>query len=298
MTHTPDSSVGSHSYEGYALDAENAAEMARLMVQDRVLTQAMGGVLPEQTDLSQVYHVLDIACGPGGWLLDVVHQHPHTHGVGIDISQLMMEYATSLATAKGLPNVQFRVMDATQRLDFPDNTFDLINGRILVGFLSRPQWPALIQECARITKPGGILRLTEAEWGFTNSAAFDTLSGFIALAAYRAGHSFSPHGRTIGTANVLRLLLRQTGYQDIQYRAHAVDYSAGTELHEGNVQDHLVFHKLIQPFFVQTQVATQEELESLHAQMEEDMQSEDFSAIDYFLTVWGHKSESVPPSHS
>jgi len=298
MTHTPDSSVGSHSYEGYALDAENAAEMARLMVQDRVINQAMGGVLPEQTDLPQVYHVLDIACGPGGWLLDVVTQYPHMHGVGIDISHLMIEYATSLATSQRLSNVQFQEMDATKPLHFPDNTFDLVNGRIFVGFLSREQWPALIQECARITKPGGLLRLTEAEWGFTNSPAFDKLSGLIGLALYRAGHSFSPHGRTIGAANVLRSLLRQAGYQDIQYRAHALDYSAGTELHEGNVQDHLVFHKLIQPFFVQTQVATQKELESLHAQMEEDMQSEDFCAIDYFLTVWGYKSESVPPSHS
>ncbi len=298
MTHTPDSSVGSHSYEGYALDAENAAEMARLMVQDRVINQAMGGVLPEQTDLSQIYHVLDIACGPGGWLLDVVTQYPHMHGVGIDISHLMIEYATSLAASQRLSNVQFQEMDATKPLHFPDNTFDLVNGRIFVGFLSREQWPALIQECARITKPGGLLRLTEAEWGFTNSPAFDKLSGLIGLALYRAGHSFSPHGRTIGTANVLRSLLRQAGYQDIQYRAHALDYSAGTELHEGNVQDHLVFHKLIQPFFVQTQVATQEELESLYAQMEEETQSEDFYAIDYFLTVWGRKSELVSPSRS
>ncbi len=176
MTDSMDSSSGAHRYEGYALDAENAAEMARLMVQDRLLTQAMGGVLPEQSDLSQVYHVLDIACGPGGWLLDLVTQYPHMQGVGIDISQLMMEYASSLATSQGLSNVQFHVMDAMQPLHFSDNTFDLVNGRIFTGFLSTHQWSALLQECARITRPGGILRFTEAEWGFTNSAAYDTLS--------------------------------------------------------------------------------------------------------------------------
>lgn len=37
MTETPDSSPNTPGYEGYALDAENAAEMARLMVQDQVL---------------------------------------------------------------------------------------------------------------------------------------------------------------------------------------------------------------------------------------------------------------------
>ncbi len=298
MTDLPASSSGAQGHEGYVMDAENAAEMARLMLQDRLLTQAMGGVLPEQTDLSQVYRVLDIACGPGGWLLELMTQYPQMQGIGIDISQLMMEYATSLATAQGLPNLQFRVMDATKPLDFPDNTFDLINGRILTGFLSTHQWSALLEECARITRPGGILRLTEAEWGFTNSAAFDKLMGLSNLAMQRGDHSFSPHGRVIGTASVLRLLLRRAGYQDTEYRAHAVDYSAGTVLHESNVQNMLIVHRLFQPFLVQMQATTQEESQILYEQMEKDMQSEDFCAIDYFLTVWGHKSESVPPNHS
>src|SRR6266550_6572850 len=45
MTDNPDSSVsGTH---GYVIDAENAAEMARLMLQDRLLTQSMGGLISE-----------------------------------------------------------------------------------------------------------------------------------------------------------------------------------------------------------------------------------------------------------
>src|SRR5207244_11733849 len=106
MSDTRDSSTGPSGYEGYVMDAENAAEMARLMVQDHLLTQAMGGLVPEQSDLSQVYHVLDIACGSGGWLLDLVTQYPHLQGIGIDISQLMIEYDTSLATSQGLSNMQ------------------------------------------------------------------------------------------------------------------------------------------------------------------------------------------------
>ncbi|MFL5658811.1 MAG: class I SAM-dependent methyltransferase [Ktedonobacteraceae bacterium] len=288
MTDIPDSSSAAH---GYIVDAENAAEMARLMLQDHLLTQAMGGPLPEHTDLSQVYHVLDMACGPGGWLFDLVQQYPHIQGVGIDLSQLMIEYATNLATSQNLPNVQFRVMDLTQPLHFPDNTFDLVNARILTGFLSTHHWSALLQECARITRPGGILRLTEVEWGFTNSAALDMLSGFAALGNYRAGHSFSPHGRTIGTTPVLRLLLQRAGFQNIQQRAHVIDFSAETDIHESSVQNNLIFHKLIQPFLVHMQVATQEELEQLHQQMEEEFQAEEFCGIDYYLTVWGRKSK-------
>jgi hypothetical protein len=54
MTDTMDSSFDAHAHEGYIVDAENAAEMARLMRQDHLLTQMMGGPIPEQTDLSQV----------------------------------------------------------------------------------------------------------------------------------------------------------------------------------------------------------------------------------------------------
>jgi SAM-dependent methyltransferase len=292
MTDIPALSSGTtQPYERYFIDAENAAEMARLVLQDRLITKSMGGVLPEQTNLSQVFHVLDLACGPGGWLLDLVEQYPHIRGVGIDISHLMMSYANNLAKERDLPNVQFHVMDATQSLDFADNSFDLVNGRIMTGFMTAQQWPALVEECRRVLRPGGILRLTEVEWGFTNSPALDTLSGMTALSLYRGGHSFSPSGRTVGTANMLRLLLKQAGYQDIQYRAHAVDFSKGAEVHESNVQNVLVVYKLIQPFFLKMQVATEEELQRVYGRLEQEMLAEDFCAVDYYLTVWGRKSE-------
>jgi ubiquinone/menaquinone biosynthesis C-methylase UbiE len=287
----PASSSEFPDHDGYIIDAENAAEMARLVVQDRLITRLMGGVLPEQPDLSRVSHVLDVACGPGGWLLDLVEQHPHIHGIGIDISQLMMNYATYLAKERALTNVRFHVMDATQHLNFADSTFDLVNARLLTGFLSTQQWSVFIEECKRITKPGGILRITEAEWGFTNSAAYDQLVQYNYLALSRSAHSFSPHGRTCGTTNMLRLLLRRAGYERIAYQAHAIDYAAGTEAHSSNCQNLLTFHKLIQPFLVQMQVASLEELQRLYRQVELDIASEDFCAIDYFLTVWGYKRE-------
>ncbi len=289
MTEKHDASSGTHPYDGYVLDAENAVEIARLMLQDHILTQALGGPLSEQSDLSGVQQILDIGCGPGGWLLDVIQQYPHIHGTGIDVSHLMVEYATSQVAAQGLTNVQFHVMDATGPLDFPDNTFDLVNGRILMGFLSKAQWPLLLAECARIIKPGGILRITEAEWGFTNSPAYDKLTGIANLAAFRSGHSFSPNGRNIGAASMLRSLIQKAGYEVMGNKAHAVDYSSGTEAHDSNVQNMLIFYRLFRPFLVQMQVATNEEIEQLYAQMEQEMQAEDFCAIDYFLTVWGRK---------
>src|SRR5579883_3309683 len=102
MADIPDSEHSQQRHEGYVVDAENAAEMARLMVLQQVLTTAMGGVLAEQSDLSQVHDVLDIACGPGAWVLDVAQQYPDMRLVGIDISQLMIEYANVLADSQGV----------------------------------------------------------------------------------------------------------------------------------------------------------------------------------------------------
>ncbi|HEY7414014.1 MAG TPA: methyltransferase domain-containing protein [Ktedonobacteraceae bacterium] len=287
MTNSSDSPAS--GLHGYIIDTENAAEMARLMLQDRMLTRALGGLVPEPIDLSKASQVLDIACGPGGWLLDLATHYPHIYGVGIDISQLMIEYAASQAASMMLPNAQFHVMDVTKSLDFPDASFDLVNARVLTSFLAKERWPALLQECFRITRPGGILRLTEAEWGATNSPAYEKFTSFAALGNWRAGHSFSPFGRTFGTPPVLRLLMRQAGYQHIQHRACAVDYSVGTEDYESGIQNYLVFHKLVQPFLVQMQVATEEELQDVYAQLEEEMQAEDFCAFDYYLTVWGKR---------
>ena len=50
----------------YILDAESATEMARLINQDRMLTEGMGGLFPERDDVSSMHDILDIACGPGG----------------------------------------------------------------------------------------------------------------------------------------------------------------------------------------------------------------------------------------
>src|SRR2546421_6673892 len=66
-----------HPSTGYVIDAESPAETARLMKQDRLLTECMGGVFPEGVDLSPSTSILDLACGPGGWALDVAFAYPH-----------------------------------------------------------------------------------------------------------------------------------------------------------------------------------------------------------------------------
>src|SRR2546429_7102739 len=93
----------------YILDSESSAEMARLVRQDRLITQGMGGLFPERSDLTGIARVLDIGCGPGGWVIEVAFNHPNVQVVGIDISQIMIQYARIHAELQGLENARFRV---------------------------------------------------------------------------------------------------------------------------------------------------------------------------------------------
>lgn len=93
----------------------------------------------------------------------------------------------------------------------------------------------------------------------------------------------------MGTTPLLARLLRDAGYQNIQQRAHVMDYSVGTEAHEGIYQNNMVAFKLIQPFLLQAGVTTQEEVDQLYEQMLLEMQSPDFCGLAYLLTVWGKR---------
>src|SRR5579863_2086229 len=117
MTTSPDSQESKGSY---FIDAEDSSEMARLLDQDMLVTRSMGGLFPERADdLDHIHTILDVACGPGGWVLRVAREYPHLQVTGVDISERMVGYARSLAQASGLPNAHFNVMDVLHPLEFP-----------------------------------------------------------------------------------------------------------------------------------------------------------------------------------
>jgi SAM-dependent methyltransferase len=133
-------------------DATSAVEVGRLLDQDQLITKVIGGVFPERLDLTNVYRILDLACGPGGWALEAA-RHLEVPCVGVDRSPAMIEYARMMAKIGRLSDIAtFQQMDITQPLAFDDGAFDLIHARFLAGFSlprSGLRCYASVSECSR-----------------------------------------------------------------------------------------------------------------------------------------------------
>jgi SAM-dependent methyltransferase len=280
--------------QGYVFNQESAVEKARLLLQDRLMNEAVGGLIPElkEENLHAVRSMLDIGCGPGGWALDMAKNYAHMHVIGIDNSKTMLAHACEGKKLHSLKNIEFHEMDVLQPLTFSDSTFDLINIRNAVGYIPRDEWPKLLKECYRITKAGGILRLTEGDsMGLTNSPAYEEHHYLGTQAMQLFGYGFSPDGYTLGITPMLSWLLKQAGYtEDIGREPHFFDFSYGTSLYSSQRQNIEIVFEAAHPLLIQAGVCTQEKIENLYLQVLEQIRKEDFRAMGYLLTVWGKKA--------
>ena len=273
----------------YVADPEDMKEMARLIRQDQLLTNTLPEVFSKRI-WSSFREVLDIGCGPGGWCLDMASRWPKTNFTGIDVSNRMLQYANLLAMAETSRNVAFKQMDATMPLDFPDNSFDLIHGRLMNAFLTTEKWPSVLREVYRVLRPGGRILLIDYEVGYSNSAAFETLSSFLTQAGTAVGRSFSPTGRSSGISAVLKKLVRNAQFTEVQHQVIGLEFT-----HERPdefalwLEDTLLMANTFRPFVLRAGVTTEEEMEVLFTQMMKDMSQPDFSAMTFEIVVWAMK---------
>ncbi len=269
---------------------QQKAEILRLTEQDHIVTRGMGGVLAEQTDPTAFQHILDVACGPGSWIIETAQMYPTTSLVGIDISQRMIEYARSQAEARHLTNrVEFHVMDVLHPLALPDASFDLVNLRLGISFIRTWDWPNLLSELLRITRPGGIIRITDSEIiTQSNSPSLTRLQEMGVCAFFRAGHLFAQE--STGLVAHLRHLFTQYGIQHIQEKAHPLKFQAGTAEGQAYCEDMWRIYQSISPF-LQKWGCYDHEYDAIYQQARREMQQPDFHVTWNLLTVWGRKPD-------
>ena len=287
----PNPSHGDHPSTYFVQNRSNRSELTRLHGQDRMLTSGMGGVLSEQADPALFQQVLDVGCGTGNWLIETAKVYPHmTRLIGVDISERVITYAHTQAVAQQLDKrVEFRIMDALRLLDFPEQSFDLVNQRLGVSYLRTWDWAKLFSEFRRVTRPGGIVRVTEGEIIVDSSSpALLHLNHLLVQALHEAGHYFTPEGD--GVTNQLPQLLQRNGFEHVQTYSHALVYRGGTEQGQALYEDTRHLFQSIVPF-LRKWTRVPETYEETYQQMLNEMQRPDFSATWRLLTVWGRVPE-------
>ena len=274
-------------------DRSSNPEMIRLMIQDSTVTAGIGGPLSEQPDPAALHRILDIGCGPGGWLLETAAAYPHMELTGIDISWRMIEYARAQAQAQKLTDrTEFLVMDALRPLEFPDDSFDLVNMRFGSSFLLVKDWPRLLSELLRVTCLGGIVRLTDLVTTQSNSPAYNRLVKMGHCAFYRAGYSLTEE--KLGIVDELPQVLSDSGCQHVQTKDYTLEFIAGTVGGQNLYEDARYGFQTGLPF-LQKWGCTSEDYDAIYQQALIELQQPDFRATWSVVTAWGTKCDPFPP---
>ncbi len=271
----------------FVQDRRSKPERERVTLQDQMITRMMGGVLPEQEDPTIFHRVLDVGCGTGNWLVEAAKSYPSiTTLVGVDVSIRMVDFARELAKEQGVSDrVDFHVMDALRMIEFPPNYFDLVNQRMGWSYLRTWDWPELLQEYQRVTRGGGVIRITESGvFVETNSPALTQYWTIVRDAFFHAGHLFE--NRREGVTSKLADLLHQCGLCDVQTRSVVFDYSEPSEDRDIFIEDHRLGFRTTLPF-LQKWSRVPIDYDQICQRAIEEMSQPEFTAQWEMVTAWG-----------
>lgn len=126
------------------------SEVDRLDVQHYALRAAMGAT--HQAPVEDARRVLDVGCGTGQWGFELCAEFPEALVVGLDLVA---------GKAGGPPGHRFVRADLLQGLPFRDANFDLVHQRLLVTGIPFVDWPRVVADLVRVTRPGGWVELVE-----------------------------------------------------------------------------------------------------------------------------------------
>ena len=129
--------------------AKTVEAFAKYAVRDspEVLAEKVEFAKPQPTDLA-----LDVACGPGAFVLALAPRVRFARG--IDVTEEMLRQARAFQFERGIANVGFDCGEAEQ-LPYPDATFDLVTCQCAIHHMPKPA--LALEEMVRVMKPEGRL---------------------------------------------------------------------------------------------------------------------------------------------
>lgn len=282
--------------EQQVIDPACGAELMRQSRLHQLLSRHLtGALLPSCYDVSGLRSILDLACGPGDWALDLACASAELEVIGIDACPAAIAHARMQARALELDNVSFEVMDLLTSWQVPEAGFDFLNGRFLNACLQPHAWPDVLAQCRRALRPGGIIRLTECLAGESSSRACEQLSLGYAHALWRQGLRCTPVGRSLTCRQdvPLDVLLTQAGFQAIQQQGLELDCSVGRPAHAELVEQVRIFFQLLKPFLLSSGGLSEAIYEQVFSRASMELLDDTFSGTWTFLVIWAHKPEGT-----
>jgi len=105
--------------------------------------------------VSEPRRIVDLGCGIGHNTLPLARRFPEAEVIAIDAAAPMLRYGHARTASLGVNNVRFMQADATDT-GLEAASADLVVTTMVLHETSREALPAILGECARLLRPGGL----------------------------------------------------------------------------------------------------------------------------------------------
>lgn len=99
--------------------------------------------------------ILDLGCNTGKNLFPYLDVYPDAEAHGVDVGAPLLRFGHSVASHEGRA-VHFSQQDA-ERLDFNDDSFDIVTSSFFLHELPVKSTKAIFEEARRVLRPGGLM---------------------------------------------------------------------------------------------------------------------------------------------
>jgi len=146
-----DESADLYDHQVEALFTGSADAMRRIALAE--LAKALKG------HDQRAFKTLDLACGTGRFMSQILHAFPKLNLTGLDLSPNYI--AAAQKHVRRWPQVE-TIEGQAEALPFADNSFDAIVNVYLFHELPPRVRPKIIEEAARVLKPGGVFIIADS----------------------------------------------------------------------------------------------------------------------------------------
>lgn len=101
--------------------------------------------------------ILDLGCTVGHNIVPLALAFPDAEVIAIDTAAAVLRYGHARAQALGAKNITFMQMNAEDMSRFADGHFDWVQTTMYLHELSGTALPRIVNECARVLAPGGLM---------------------------------------------------------------------------------------------------------------------------------------------